>query len=139
MLQLSDTAISLIALTLGGLQRNDATQSRMKALTLNRVKRQLLDHLPNPELNPTMIEQAVGMSSRYTNKLFESENTSLMRYVWNLWLERCAENLANPRCALLRMSDIALRWGFNDMSHFSRVFRERFSMSPRAWRARATT
>nr|WP_225935978.1 helix-turn-helix transcriptional regulator [Burkholderia contaminans] len=74
------------------------------------------------------------MSSRYINKLFEAENTSLMRYVLNLRLERCAQDLANPQCAVLRVSDIALRWGFNDMSHFSRVFRERFAMSPRAWR-----
>ncbi|CAE6860028.1 cupin domain-containing protein [Paraburkholderia domus] len=39
MLQLSDTAISLIAMALGNLQRNDVSQSRMKALTLMRVKR----------------------------------------------------------------------------------------------------
>jgi AraC-like DNA-binding protein len=24
--------------------------------------------------------------------------------------------------------------GFNDLSHFSRAFRQRFEMSPRAWR-----
>lgn len=134
LLQLSDTAISLIAMTLGGLQRNDITQSRMKALTLTRVKRYLLEHLRDPELNPLMIEQAIGISSRYINKLFEAENTSLMRYVWNLRLERCAEDLANPMHEVMRVSDVALRWGFNDMSHFSRVFRERFAMSPRAWR-----
>ncbi|AXF26125.1 AraC family transcriptional regulator [Burkholderia pyrrocinia] len=134
MLQLSDTAISLIAMTVGSLQRNDLAQSRMKALTLIRVKRYLLERLRDPELNPLMIEHAMGISSRYINKLFEAENTSLMRYVWNLRLERCADDLANPRCTVLRVSDIALRWGFNDMSHFSRVFRERFAMSPRAWR-----
>ena len=134
MLQLSETAISLIAMSLGNLQRNDLTQSRMKSLTLTRVKRYLLEQLCDPELNPPMIEHAVGISSRYINKLFEAENTSLMRYVWNLRLERCAEDLANPRCAMLRVSDIALRWGFNDMSHFSRAFRERFAMSPRDWR-----
>lgn len=133
-LQLSDTAISLIAMTLGSLQRNDLAQSRMKALTLMRVKRHLLEHLRDPELSPAGIEQAMGISSRYINKLFEAEDTSLMRYVWNLRLERCAEDLANPQCAVLRVSDIALRWGFNDMSHFSRAFRERFAMSPRAWR-----
>lgn len=134
MLQLSDTAISLIAMTLGSLQRNDLAQSRMKALTLTRVKRHLLEHLHDPDLNPMLIEQAIGISSRYINKLFEAENTSLMRHVWNLRLERCANDLANPQCATLRVSDIALRWGFNDMSHFSRVFRERFAMSPREWR-----
>lgn len=134
MRQLSDTAISLIAMTLGGMQRNDLAQSRMKALTLTRVKRHLVEHLHDPELSPMMIERSIGMSSRYINKLFEAENTSLMRYVLNLRLERCAQDLANPQCAMLRVSDIALRWGFNDMSHFSRVFRERFAMSPRAWR-----
>ena len=133
MRQLSDTAISLIAMTLGGMQRNDLAQSRMKALTLTRVKRHLVEHLHDPEL-AMMIERSIGMSSRYINKLFEAENTSLMRYVLNLRLERCAQDLANPQCAMLRVSDIALRWGFNDMSHFSRVFRERFAMSPRAWR-----
>ncbi|WP_321881156.1 helix-turn-helix domain-containing protein [Paraburkholderia bannensis] len=134
MLQLSDTAISLIAMTLGNLQRNDVAQSRTKELTLTRVKCHLLEHLRDPELSPFMIEQAVGISSRYINKLFEAENTSLMRYVWNLRLERCAADLANPQCLALRVSDIAMRWGLNDMSHFSRAFRERLSMSPRAWR-----
>ena len=50
MRQLSDTAISLIAMTLGGMQRNDLAQSRMKALTLTRVKRHLVEHLHDPEL-----------------------------------------------------------------------------------------
>ncbi|MFM0295928.1 MULTISPECIES: AraC-like ligand-binding domain-containing protein [Paraburkholderia] len=139
MLQLSDTAISLIAMTLGNLRRNDVAQSRMKALTLTRVKRHLLEHLRDPDLNPTLIEQAIGISSRYINKLFEAESTSLMRYVWNLRLERCAEDLVNPHCAVLRVSDVALRWGFNDMSHFSRAFRERFETSPREWRNQAMT
>ena len=47
---LSDTAISLIAMTLGGMQRNDLAQSRMKALTLTRVKRHLVEHPHDPEL-----------------------------------------------------------------------------------------
>ncbi|MCJ9728672.1 AraC family transcriptional regulator [Bradyrhizobium sp. PRIMUS42] len=32
------------------------------------------------------------------------------------------------------MTDVALRWGFNDLSHFSRSFRRRFGMSPREYR-----
>lgn len=30
-----------------------------------------------------------------------------------------------------RISEIALRWGFNDLSHFSRAFRQRFGCAPR--------
>ncbi|GAB3626190.1 AraC family transcriptional regulator [Pandoraea terrae] len=137
MLRLSDVATTLIAMTLGSLQRNDIAQSRLKVLTLLRVKGFVLEHLQDPELGPQMVERAMGISARYINKLFEAENTSLMRYVWHMRLERCAEELANTQSSIssiLRVSDIAMRWGFNDMSHFSRVFKERFNASPRAWR-----
>lgn len=134
MLRLSDTAITLIAMTLGNLQRNDIAQSRLKTLTLMRVKTFVLEHLRDPELNPHMVERAMGISSRYVNKLFEADCTSLMRYIWRMRLERCSEELANPHFSILRVSDIALRWGFNDMSHFSRAFKERFNVSPREWR-----
>ncbi|WP_371764092.1 helix-turn-helix domain-containing protein [Massilia sp.] len=29
---------------------------------------------------------------------------------------------------------MAFAWGFNDLSHFGRVFREQYGMSPRDWR-----
>ena len=32
------------------------------------------------------------------------------------------------------ISEIAFAWGFNDLSHFGRVFREHFGMSPREFR-----
>jgi len=32
------------------------------------------------------------------------------------------------------VSEIAFAWGFNDLSHFGRVFREHFGMSPRDFR-----
>lgn len=134
MLRLSDVAITLIAMTLGSLQRNDLAQSRLKVLTLLRVKGFIQEHLQNPELRPQMVEQSIGVSARYINRLFEAENTSLMRYIWQLRLERCAEELANTQSSISRVSDIAMRWGFNDMSHFSRAFKEHFNASPRAWR-----
>jgi len=32
------------------------------------------------------------------------------------------------------ISEIAYRWGFNDLSHFNKAFRARFDMTPREWR-----
>nr|WP_264161829.1 hypothetical protein [Burkholderia anthina] len=74
----------------------------MKALTLMCVKRHLLAHLRDPALSPAAVEQAMGISSRYINTLFEAENTSLMRYVWNLRLERCAGDSTTCRISVAR-------------------------------------
>jgi len=39
-----------------------------------------------------------------------------------------------PVLAHRHVSEIAFAWGFNDLSHFGRVFREHFGMSPRDFR-----
>jgi AraC-like DNA-binding protein len=92
---------------------------------------------PLPGLDAQTVAEAVGLSPRYINKLFEVEDTSLMRYIWNTRLEYCAKELADPVCSITRISDIAMKWGFNDMSHFSRAFRDSFDMSPRDWRKKS--
>ncbi len=56
---------------------------------------------------------------------------SLARYVWRRRLERAACDLRDPARHSLGISTIAMARGFNDLSHFSRAFRQRFEMSPR--------
>ncbi|MFZ6049575.1 helix-turn-helix domain-containing protein [Pseudomonas sp. CR3202] len=134
MAKLSDTATHLIALTLGNLQPLDPEHCRSRALALMRVKVFINDNLGDPMLNAQRVAQGTGLSARYINKLFEQEGASLMRYTLRRRLERCGADLLNPANAALRISDIAFRWGFNDLSHFSRVFRDHYGHSPRDWR-----
>ncbi|MCF6252108.1 MAG: helix-turn-helix domain-containing protein [Methylococcaceae bacterium] len=85
-------------------------------------------------LNPTKISNAIGLSSRYINILLNQEDTSLMRYIWQHRLEKCRNDLLDRiRCGD-RISDIAFRWGFNDLSHFSRVFKQKYGHSPKDYR-----
>ena len=79
--------------------------------------------------------RGVGLSSRYINKLFEAEQSSLGRYIWRCRLERCAARLRDLAWAHRSISEIALEHGFNDLSHFSRAFRQRLGQSPREYRA----
>ncbi len=81
-----------------------------------------------------MVAAGVGLSPRYINDLFRDEGTSLMRHVWRRRLENCRKDLANPAHAGQRLTEIAFHWGFNDLSHFSRAFRQRFGCSPREYR-----
>jgi AraC-like DNA-binding protein len=42
--------------------------------------------------------------------------------------------LSSPILANRHVSEIAFAWGFNDLSHFGRVFREHYGISPRDFR-----
>jgi AraC-like DNA-binding protein len=138
MARLSESITHLIALTLGHLQPMDSEHSRSQALTLMRVKIYINDNLGNPTLSAQQVSLATGVSVRYINKLFEQEGVSLMRYVLRRRLERCSSDLLNPINTAHRISDIAFRWGFNDLSHFSRVFREFYGVAAREWRESQT-
>ncbi|WP_225614702.1 helix-turn-helix domain-containing protein [Pseudomonas sp. PDM18] len=135
MARLSESATHLIALTLGNLQNLAPDHSRSQMLTLTRVKIFISDNLRDPALSAQQIACATGLSARYIGKLFEREGSSLMRYVLRRRLERCGAELRSPLCSTLRISEVAFRWGFNDMSHFSRVFRDFYGCSPKEWRA----
>ncbi|WP_201747203.1 helix-turn-helix domain-containing protein [Glaciimonas sp. PCH181] len=132
--RLAETATNLIALSLGTIQPADATLSRTRNLALIRVKIFINEHLGDPNLNTQMVVQAMMLSSRYINKLFEDEGSSLMRYILRRRLERCSADLLDPANTVMRISDVALRWGFNNLSHFSRAFRDHYGSCPRTLR-----
>jgi len=131
--RLSRSTVGLIAAAMAHAQGPAVGRGRDQ--TLARAKAMVERSLDNPALDAPRIAAALGVSVRYLNKLFESEQTSLMRHVLARRLERCRDDLLDPACRALSVSDIALRWGFNDLSHFSRVFRARFGMSPRECRS----
>jgi len=109
--------------------------SEYRATALMRVRDFVERHLDVCDLDTAMVSTALNLSPRYINKLFEAENTSLTRYIWRRRLERAAADLRDPARAGLGISTIAMAHGFNDLSHFSRAFRQRFDLSPRAYRA----
>jgi AraC-like DNA-binding protein len=137
MASLSEAATNVITLAMGNLHPLDAEHSRCKTLTLMRVKMFVNDHLRDPALSVSQVTSALGLSSRYVNRLFEAEGLSLMRYVLRRRLDRCAMDLVSPSQAARRISEIAFAWGFNDLSHFGRAFREAHGCSPSEWRESA--
>lgn len=127
---LCETSLDLLALALAEIRPNAIKSSRIQAMTLLEIKRHVEQQLADPALNATRIAQAVGLSPRYINALFEQEQQSLMRYVLQRRLERCHQAIAQRQATGLTISQIAFRWGFNDLAHFSRVFKKRYGVSP---------
>lgn len=98
------------------------------------IKRYIEAHLADPILAPGGIARANGISPRYLRLLFAKNDEKVSQYVLRRRLEECAERLRDPAWARMKITDIALSWGFSDVSSFARSFRERYGKSPREYR-----
>ncbi|CCD94379.1 putative Transcriptional regulatory protein, AraC/XylS family [Bradyrhizobium sp. ORS 375] len=138
--RLAEQAADLLAMTLAERLRTQPlpTSSHRTAL-LYRIKAHVRAHLADPDLALPEVARALGLSARYINDLFSDEQLSFQRYVLAERLKLCRRDLAAPALAHRQISEIAFSWGFNDLSHFGRVFREQFGMTPREWRRSAVT
>lgn len=128
---LSEHCFDLLALALTAARPANAATSRGRSAAMTRIKEFVEQNLRNPELDAATVAGGVGMSPRYINDILADEGLSLMRYVWTRRLENCRRDLESPTGAGRQITDVAFAWGFNDLSHFSRSFKQRFGCSPR--------
>jgi AraC-like DNA-binding protein len=133
--RLLDQGLDLVAMAFADrMHEHSPDQSFHRSALLYRLKNYILTHLSDPELSMPRAAAAIGISPRYASDLMAAEQTSFRRYVQAQRLERCRRDLSDPAHAARHISDIAFAWGFNDLAHFSRIFKQRFGASPREWR-----
>jgi AraC-like DNA-binding protein len=94
-------------------------------------------NLADPLLSASTVAAHFGISTRYVHRVFEERDKSFGQVVLERRLLRCARDL--DASVDSRISDVAFRWGFGDISHFNRSFRQRFGSSPGAYRCRQRT
>ena len=136
---LTETEWAAIAQTLAELVLTlvhpvEDTATATRTALLNRICQTIERQLDDPDLTPARIAQSEGISERYLQRLFEGTGDNFTHYIRERRLLRTSADLANPAEAHHSVSEIAFRHGFNDAAHFSRAFRDRFGMSPRAYR-----
>ena len=136
--RLLDQGLDLIAMAFAErMHQRSPDQSVHRSALLYRLKNTILTQLSDPELSMSGVAAAIGISPRYASDLMADEQTSFRSYVQTQRLERCKRDLSDPAHAARHVSDIAFAWGFNDLAHFSRIFKQRFGASPREWREQA--
>jgi AraC-like DNA-binding protein len=131
---LSDQAVDLVAMALSERLGAEPLPSSHRLALLHTLKAHVRTHLADPDLSLSGTAAALGISPRYVNNLLSEERTSFQRFVLAERLAQCQRDLSCPVLAHRHVSEIAFGWGFNDLSHFGRVFRERYGMSPRDFR-----
>lgn len=131
---LCKSLVDLTALALGATAeaQHHGKQSARKALCVS-IENHVKMNVADPEICPAKVAAHFGISLRYLHKVLADEAAKTFgRIVLEQRLDRCAREFdIGGRKSI---TDIAMLWGFNDLSHFSRTFRHRFSMSPREYR-----
>ncbi|MFJ9740662.1 helix-turn-helix domain-containing protein [Streptomyces sp. NPDC101166] len=101
---------------------------------LGRILEYVELHLTETGLSPESIARAHHISVRYLHKLFQDEGTSVGRWILRRRLEECRRDLRRHGRGSRTIAAVAGRWGFTSATHFSRVFRTAYGMSPSQWR-----
>ncbi|MEM6463855.1 MAG: helix-turn-helix transcriptional regulator [Pseudomonadota bacterium] len=86
-------------------------------------------HLGRPDLDVDKITSVFGVSRATLYRHFDEEG-GILRYIRNRRLDRCYFELAQSQPGRGRVTAIAQRWHFGDATHFNRLFRDRFGISP---------
>ncbi len=96
-----------------------------------RVKAYIEAKLADPELSVEQIAYACGISVRGLHRHFAQDPAgSVSHYLWQRRLIRCAEALRDPSRPHLSITDVCFSYGFSSSSHFSRLFKDQFGVSP---------
>jgi AraC-like DNA-binding protein len=126
---LSDAVIDLIAACFARDEHIGPPSARRDQL-MTAIVAYIEANLSDPTLDVASIAAAHHISASYLQKLFAGQSMSVAAFIRERRLERCRRDLANPSNGLRSAASIAAQWGFQDPSHFSRLFRGTFGMTP---------
>ena len=91
-------------------------------------------HLSDPTLTPDRIAAKLHVSTRTLNRIFAERNETVMQRVYDERVGQAAKLLTDEGAAHRSVTEIAFACGFNDGSHFGRVFARRMQITPSGWR-----
>jgi AraC-like DNA-binding protein len=122
--------VELVAALLGRqLCADGLSADRGNAACLSAVMTYIERNLTDPSLSPRTIARAQHVSTRTVHRLFQGTGTTLAAWIRHRRLQGCRRELAAAGRSV-PVHVIAARWGFTDLSHFSRGFRAEYGVTP---------
>ena len=123
----------LVHLSLLDLAGQATAQTQREALR-ERIKQHVAQHLAEPGLTVDAIARALNVSRRQLYNAFAEEADGVAGYVLARRLEACRQAFVDRASSHRSITDIALAAGFQNMAHFSRVFRAHLGTAPSDYR-----
>jgi AraC-like DNA-binding protein len=122
--------ISTIELIAAALEWECLEKPAAAARQIEQIKHFMCANLHDAELDVETIANAHSISPRTLYRLFASEGSTPMRWLWKQRLDASYVALSQGHAA--RVTDVALSHGFNELSHFSRLFKNAFGRAPKS-------
>lgn len=122
-----------------GTSANGSMADAARADLFSNLKSIATAALDDPELTPAKVAAKAGVSVRTLHRVFQASGETFWSWIRDRRLERCYAELTAPNPSRRGITEVAFRWGFNELSTFDRNFRKRYGVSPRKVRALAHT
>ncbi len=84
----------------------------------------------DPSLQLSDIAAELSVSKRYLSQAFRQRGTTVHKQLMGFRLKRASVMLSEEHCRHFSVEEIAKRNGFKQISHFSRLFKEEFGITP---------
>ncbi len=136
-LRMSYTLLDLIAAAYSSTPQVRCELSSLVATHRLRIISYIEAHLRDPELTPRRVAQACRITARYLHHLFAGEPETVTQYIQRRRLEECARALIEAPVRGRLVTEIAFDYGFNSLTHFGRVFRIQYGLTPSEYRRAA--
>jgi len=133
----SEAILDLIASAYAGVPEG-ASGTSVAIARREQIRSYIESHLHDPSLTPGRVAAAVHLSARRLHQLFEPDGETVGSYILRRRLEECARAISDVAQRRRTVTEIAFLHGFNNASHFGRVFREHYGYTPSDYRRRTT-
>ena len=137
--QIAVGVLDILGAAYAGVPRTHAERSSRGTAHRIRIINYIHAHLYDPDLSPAQIARACRITTRYLHYLFSDGEETVTRYILARRLEASSQALLADSQRGRTVTAIAFDHGFNSATHFGRVFRAHFGMTPREYRAGAAS
>ncbi|MBR9883634.1 MAG: helix-turn-helix domain-containing protein [Oceanospirillales bacterium] len=131
--RISDTIVNLFNLTLTSYieaKRRNSLPETLKYRAIEYINKNIKDH----RLSVGMVARHLNCSKRYLHMIFSDSPSTITEQIQNIRLNNVYSELINPNLGDVKITDIAMNWGFSTPSHFSKLFRDKYGVSARELR-----
>jgi AraC-like DNA-binding protein len=136
-MRMSYTVLDLIAAAYSPMPQAQIEHSSLVSAHRARILSYIEAHLREADLSPTRIAQACRITPRYLHQLFSDETQTVTQFIQRRRLEECARALVATPVNTRLVTEIAFDHGFNSLTHFGRVFRNQYGLTPSEYRRAA--